>query len=64
MGSTTLWTPDQLAEYLGISVRSLYNWKYKGLGPKTVKVGSRLRYRWGDIEDWLDATSASDKARS
>ena len=50
-----LWTVDQLAEFAGVSVTTLYYWRWEGKGPKAIKVGRHLRYRESDIEKWLEA---------
>lgn len=47
-------TSEQLAEHLGVPVRTLDQWRYKGTGPVSVKVGRHRRYRWADVETWLD----------
>jgi excisionase family DNA binding protein len=45
----------EVAAYLGgISVRTLDQWAWKGIGPRFVKVGRHRRYRWSDVEKWLD----------
>jgi excisionase family DNA binding protein len=49
-----LLTPLQLAEVLGISVRTLYNWRSQRKGPPGFRVGSHVRYRRSDVEAWLD----------
>lgn len=55
-------TPEQIAEYLQKPVRTLEQWRYRGIGPRWTKVGGRdVRYRWSDVEKWLDE-QASDKA--
>jgi excisionase family DNA binding protein len=46
---------DQLAEYLAVSVRTLYDWRLSGRGPRAGHVGRSLRYRVGDVQAWLDA---------
>jgi hypothetical protein len=28
--------------------------RYKGTGPKFIKRGSRVLYRWPDVLEWLD----------
>ena len=28
--------------------------RYKGTGPKFIKRGSRVLYRWRDVLEWLD----------
>ena len=49
---------DQVAEYLGLSVNTLYNMRVRGDGPTAHKWGGRsgpLRYQRVDIEKWLKA---------
>lgn len=46
-------TPE-VAAYLGVPVQTLYVWRTKGVGPRAVRVGKHLRYRWSDVEAWLD----------
>lgn len=47
-------SPKELAEYTGVPIKTVYEWNLKGHGPKVLKVGRHIRYRWADIEDWLD----------
>jgi excisionase family DNA binding protein len=54
MGMEKLWTVEELAEFAGVSVTTLYHWRWEGRGPKAIKVGRYLRYREGDIEKWLE----------
>ncbi|MFJ8230852.1 helix-turn-helix transcriptional regulator [Streptomyces sp. NPDC094448] len=51
-------TPADIAAYLGVPVKTLYQWKYRGMGPKVHKVGRHLRYRWAEVDEWLAAQSA------
>lgn len=56
-GTTTrgrLWTPEELADYLGVTLHCVYAWSSRGGGPNVVRVGARLRYRPDDVEAWLD----------
>lgn len=55
-----LWTPADLAIYLGIPVRTLYQWKWRGDGPPVRKVGRHLRYDPADVRRWL--ASLDDRA--
>jgi excisionase family DNA binding protein len=50
-----LLSPDQLAEYLGVPVSSVYRWNYIKSGPTAMKVGRHVRYRKSDVEAWLTA---------
>lgn len=53
-------TPAEVAAYLGVPVKTLYQWKYRGLGPNVHKVGRPLRYRWSEVDAWVNAQSAYD----
>jgi len=46
--------PNEVAEYLGIPPKTLTQWRYNGTGPRFSKVGRHVRYRWNDVEKWLD----------
>lgn len=49
----SLATPKEVATFLGKSWGTLQNWRYLGIGPKFVKVGHDVRYRWEDVDEWL-----------
>jgi excisionase family DNA binding protein len=46
-------TVEELAEYLAVPVRTLYAWRYRGDGPPALRVGRHLRYRWCDVQTWI-----------
>lgn len=46
-------TRQQLADELGLSVRTLANWASAGMGPSGVRIGTRVRYRRRAVLDWL-----------
>lgn len=48
-------SPEGLADYLGLPVGTIYQWRHKGTGPRGIKVGKHVRYRRSDVERWLDA---------
>jgi hypothetical protein len=45
----TLLTDRELAARWGLSPRTLANWRCAGLGLRYIKIGSRIRYRLGDV---------------
>ena len=50
-------TSKQAAEYLGITSRTLTNWRYRGTGPKFIRTGaahSRVLYRLRELDLWLE----------
>lgn len=52
-------TRKEVAAYLGIAVKTLKNWAVSGKGPKYVKVGSEVRYRWQDIDAYVESRRVS-----
>lgn len=47
-------TPGELADHLRMSNATLAGWRYKGIGPRFVKVGKRVLYRPADVDAWLE----------
>ncbi len=47
-------SPEGLANYLDVPVRTVYSWRHKGEGPKGSRVGRHVRYRLSDVDSWLD----------
>jgi len=45
-------TPPELAARLQLHVVTLATWRMKGLGPKFVKTGGRVRYPLVQVEAW------------
>jgi predicted DNA-binding transcriptional regulator AlpA len=50
-----LWTAQDVADYLGIPRKSLYNWRCRGIGPRARRVGRYLRYDDQDVRAWFAA---------
>jgi excisionase family DNA binding protein len=49
-----LWSEDA-ADYLGISVTTLYRWRRDGIGPESRRHGLRAyRYKITDLDAWLN----------
>lgn len=53
-----LWTPDETAQFLGVPRSTLYQWSYRGEGPKVFKVGRHLRYDPNEVMRWLLESAA------
>lgn len=63
--SRALATRQEVADWLGMREATLSQWAWMGKGPRYRIVGRHSRYRWSDVEAWLDeqpTTRASDKA--
>ena len=50
----SLLSVDEVAEFLGIPVATLYQWRHKGCGPEAYRVGRHLRYDPSTVRAWLD----------
>lgn len=50
-----LWSVEQLSEYLQVPIQTLYAWRSRGTGPKSLRVGRYVRYRHADVAAWLAA---------
>jgi len=48
-----LLSAEEVAEFLGIPVNTLYQWRHKGTGPNAFRVGRFLRYDPVDVREWL-----------
>ena len=49
-----LWAVQDVAAYLGVPVATLYDWRCKGYGPKSKKVGRYLRYDAAEVQRWFE----------
>ena len=48
-----LWTPTDVATYLGVPIQTLYQWRRRGLGPPSRRVGRHLRYEATAVRAWF-----------
>ncbi len=56
-------TEKEAATLLGVSVRTMQNWRQTGAGPRFFKIGRAVRYSERDLADFVAArarTSTSD----
>jgi hypothetical protein len=55
-------TPSELARRWTTTVQSLANMRYRGGGPRWIKVGRLVRYRLTDVEAYEDAQAQGGAA--
>lgn len=53
----------QVAEYLGVPVGTLHQWRHKGTGPPGYKIGRHVKYRLSEVDAWLEDQADEEKAR-
>ena len=46
-------TVDQMAAEYPFPAGTLYGWRHRGIGPKSVRLGKRVVYRRADVETWI-----------
>lgn len=59
-GGREPWSPwwkllsiEDVAEFLGVPVNTLYTWRKTGKGPAGFRVGKYVRYRPDDVDAWI-----------
>jgi excisionase family DNA binding protein len=52
--SDRLLSAEEVAAYLQVPLKTLYQWRLKGTGPRGLRVGRHLRYRRDEVDGWLD----------
>lgn len=48
-----LWRIEQLSDFLGVPVATIYGWRTRGEGPPGLRIGKYIRFRREDVEAWL-----------
>jgi hypothetical protein len=48
-----LLTPENTADILNVSVRTLANWRCMGEGPAYIKIGKSVRYALEDVKEFI-----------
>jgi len=49
-----LMTAQELADFLGVPLATVYAWSCRGTGPAPIKVGRHLRYVPSEVDKYLD----------
>ena len=49
-----LLTVQDLADYLGVPVATIYTWRHRGDGPTGFRVGKYVRYQMSDVQEWIE----------
>ncbi|MDA2810373.1 helix-turn-helix domain-containing protein [Nocardiopsis sp. RSe5-2] len=50
-----LWTIEQVSAFLGLPKKTLYQWRHKGYGPRSHRVGKHVRYFPEEVRSWVEA---------
>jgi excisionase family DNA binding protein len=55
-----LLTTAELAAALKVNERTVRRWRNEGEGPPVLWAGGHARYRWGDVQEWLERRRAAE----
>lgn len=44
---------EDLAEYLGVPVQTIYDWRVSGKTPPAYRFGKRIKFAVSDVRDWM-----------
>ena len=51
---TGLWSAQDVADYLGVPLATLYVWRTRGKGPSAHRIGKYLRFDPADVAAWVE----------
>jgi excisionase family DNA binding protein len=49
-----LWGAEDVAEYLGVPMKTLYKWRLEHYGPPCARIGRHLRYVQDEVLAWVE----------
>lgn len=50
---------DEVADWLGVPLGTLKDWRLHGEGPTGFRLGKHVRFRACDVEEWLETQRES-----
>jgi excisionase family DNA binding protein len=53
-GLDPLLSIEELAEYLGVPITTIYDWRVDGKGSCGVRVGRHVKFAVSDVLSWID----------
>ena len=49
---------QELADFLQIQIKTIYEWHHRGTGPTPFRIGGRLRFDPADVAMWLESSKS------
>ena len=49
-----LWSLQDVSDYLGVPVGTLYQWRHRGQGPAAFRLGKHLRFDAVEVRRWVE----------
>lgn len=56
-----LWGAEDVAAFLGVPLRTVYQWRYTRYGPPGRRVGRYLRYDPAEVRAWFEGLTESSE---
>lgn len=53
-----LWSTEDVAEFVGVSPRTVERWRAGDAGPRYIVAGRSIRYIPGSVRQWVEANIA------
>lgn len=57
-------TVKQLAAVLQVPVTTVYEWRYRGTGPRGLRVGRHVRFHRDEVRAWLERCAEPERQRT
>ncbi len=54
VSGSAFWSHQETAEYLGIPSTTLHQLNYRGVGPRSFKIGRHRKYKPADVDAWCE----------
>ena len=51
----------EVADLLQVPVKTIYDWRYRGEGPRPMRLGKYLRFDPADVAVWIDARKGQSR---
>lgn len=58
MPSDRLLSPQDVADFLGVPLATVYVWNSRRTGPPRVRIGKHIRYLRADLDAWVERSYA------
>ncbi len=52
----------ELAQYLGVPVSTVYDWRTRGCGPRAYRFGKHLKFAVSDVQSWIEDQRDPDQS--
>ena len=62
-GLEPLLSVEALAEYLGVPVTTIYDWRTDGKGPCGIRIGKHVKFAVADVKAWIAGQREQEPGR-